>query len=61
MAAWGMAIPVFMKAAWFKKYGYKPADKMEMQVLLWKPFTEGAEPPRWIRPKAGKRLETRVG
>jgi len=59
MAAWGMAIPVFMRASWFKKRGYKPADKMGMQVLLWKPFSEDARPPRWIRQK--KTPETTPG
>jgi len=49
MAAWGMSIPVFMRASWFKKHGYKPVDKVGMQVLLWKPFHEDAQPPRWIR------------
>lgn len=34
MAAWGMAIPVFMRASWFRKHGYKKADKIGMQVLL---------------------------
>jgi len=51
MAAWGMAIPVFMRAAWFKKHGYKKADAIGPQVLLWKPFTEDVAPPRWIRKK----------
>jgi len=59
MAAWGMAIPVFMRASWFKRHGYKPADKMGMQVLLWKPFSEDARPPRWIRQK--KTPETTPG
>jgi len=47
----GMALPFFMRASWFKKHGYKKADSVGMQVLLWKPFTEDAEPPRWIRKK----------
>jgi GNAT superfamily N-acetyltransferase len=51
MAAWGMAIPVFMRASWFKKHGYKKADSLGMQILLWKSFAEGAVPPRWIRQK----------
>ena len=51
MAAWGMALPFFMRASWFRKHGYKKADSVGMQVLLWKPFTEDAEPPRWIRKK----------
>jgi len=59
MVAWGMAIPVFMKASWFRKRGYTTVDKMGMQHLLWKPFTDDAVPPTWIRPK--KRPETVPG
>jgi len=51
LAAWGMALPVFMRASWFKKHGYKKADSAGLQVLLWKPFVEDARPPRWIRTK----------
>jgi len=57
LAAWGMALPFFMRASWFKKHGYKKADSVGMQVLLWKPFTEDAEPPRWIRDKKKPDLE----
>jgi len=57
IAAWGMAIPVFMRAAWFRKHGYKKADSIGMQVLLWKPFAEDAAPPRWIRDKKKPDLE----
>jgi GNAT superfamily N-acetyltransferase len=51
MVAWGLSMPFWMKASWFRKLGYKKADKLGMQVLLWKPFEEGAEAPRWIREK----------
>jgi GNAT superfamily N-acetyltransferase len=51
MAAWGMAIPVFMRASWFRKHGYKQADRMGLQVLLWKPFRDDAVAPKWIREK----------
>lgn len=51
MAAWGMAIPVFMRASWFRKHGYKKADRMGMLVLLWKPFQDDAAAPKWIREK----------
>lgn len=51
MAAWGMALPVFMRASWFKKHGYRKADALGLQVLLWKPFAPDAAPPRWIREK----------
>lgn len=51
MAAWGLLIPVFMQASWFKKQGYKAVDKTGMQALLWKPFKEGAAEPKMIRRK----------
>jgi len=51
IAAWGLSLPFWMKASWFKKQGYKRADKMGMQVLVWKPFDDGAAAPRWIRQK----------
>ncbi|UCE04795.1 MAG: GNAT family N-acetyltransferase [bacterium] len=49
MAAWGVALPFWMKASWFKKRGYKKVDKQGMSVLLWKPFTDEAIPPKWIK------------
>ncbi len=58
MAAWGMSLPVFMRASWFKKQGYKPADRMGMQVLLWKPFSGDAQAPRWIHPRKKPELLT---
>jgi GNAT superfamily N-acetyltransferase len=48
LVAWGLALPVFMRAAWFKKQGYTPVDKQGMQVLLWKPFATGLTPPAWV-------------
>lgn len=51
LAAWGLAIPVWMRAAWFRKHGYKKADKQGMSVLLWKSFREDAQPPCWIKKK----------
>ena len=51
MAAWGMALPVFMRASWFRKHGYRKADGIGMQVLLWKPFRNDAAAPKWIREK----------
>ncbi|RJO66880.1 MAG: N-acetyltransferase [Myxococcales bacterium] len=56
MAAWGIWLPFWMKASWFKKHGYRKADRQGMAVLLWKPFTDDARPPRWF-PKTGKRPE----
>jgi GNAT superfamily N-acetyltransferase len=54
MAAWGLWIPLWMKASWFKKHGYKKVDRQGLAVMLWKPFTDDARPPRW-HPK-GKTL-----
>ena len=48
MAAWGLAIPVWMKASWFRRHGYTKADRQGMAVLVWKPFTPDAQPPRWF-------------
>jgi len=51
LAVWGISMPFFMKASWFKKQGYAKVDKVGMQVLLWKPFAEDAVAPKWIREK----------
>lgn len=48
LVAWGMAIPFWMKANWFKKHGYRTVDRQGMRSLLWKPFAEDAQAPRWI-------------
>lgn len=50
LVAWGLIIPVFMRAAWFKKHGYKVIDKGGIIRLLWKPFNENAVPPKFIKP-----------
>ncbi len=53
LAAWGIPLPFWMKASWFKKHGYIKADKQGIMgaVLLWKPFTDDAIPPKWIKRK----------
>jgi GNAT superfamily N-acetyltransferase len=51
IAAWGISLPFWMKASWFKKRGYKKVDKQGMMVLLWKPFTDNAVAPKLIREK----------
>ncbi len=51
LAAWGMMIPVFMRAAWFKKQGYQMVDKIGIQALLWKPFVDDVTAPKMIRQK----------
>jgi O-methyltransferase involved in polyketide biosynthesis/GNAT superfamily N-acetyltransferase len=49
LVAWGVRLPVFMRSKWFKKHGYRSADHEGMLELVWKPFSEGAEPPRLAR------------
>ncbi len=51
MVAWGLWLPFWMKASWFKKQGYSKIDRQGIQVLLWKPFVSDAIPPKWIRQK----------
>ena len=51
MAAWGLAFPHWMPAAWYEKHGYVEVDRVGVDVLVWKPFSEGATPPRWLRPR----------
>ena len=49
LVVWGLSLPFFMKASWFKKQGYKKIDKQGMAVLLWKPFDDDAVAPGWDR------------
>jgi len=61
MVAWGIPLPFWMKASWFKKQGYNKVDKQGIlgSVLLWKPFADDATPPKWIKQK--KKPETSPG
>jgi GNAT superfamily N-acetyltransferase len=59
MAAWGVVLPFWMRASWFKKHDYKKADQQGMMALLWKPFSADAQPPAWIKPK--KKPEPEAG
>lgn len=49
IVAWGVALPFWMKARWFRRHGYGKADRDGIRSLLWKPFTRDAVPPRWIK------------
>ena len=51
MAAWGVVVPFFMRASWFKKKGYTTCDRDGIAALLWKPFTGDATPPEWNKQK----------
>jgi GNAT superfamily N-acetyltransferase len=51
MVAWGLWLPFWMNARWFKRQGYKKVERDSIRVLLWKPFTDDAIPPKWVRPR----------
>jgi GNAT superfamily N-acetyltransferase len=51
IAAWGVVLPFWMRASWFRKHGFKKADNLGMMALMWKPFAADAQAPRWVRPK----------
>ena len=51
IAAWGITLPFWMRASWFKKHGYRKVDKEKGTVLLLKPFSDDVVEPKWIRPK----------
>ena len=52
MAAWGLWLPFWMKASWFKRHGYKKADRDGISLLVWKPFgADGGSPPQWVKQK----------
>lgn len=58
IVTWGLSIPVFMRASWFKRQGYITVGKKGIMRLMWKPFNENAVPPRFIQvrrnPEQGK-------
>jgi GNAT superfamily N-acetyltransferase len=60
MAAWGLLLPFWMKASWFRRHGYRSADRDGIASLLWKPFAADARPPRWFR-RTAKPLELTPG
>ncbi len=51
IACWGVSLPFWMKASWFRKYGYKPVDKQSIMLLMFKKFSNDAVVPKWIREK----------
>ncbi|MBN1337815.1 MAG: hypothetical protein JXA03_00750 [Bacteroidales bacterium] len=51
LVTWGLSIPVFMRASWFKKHGYKVVDKQGIMRLMWKRFRDDVQPPEFIKRK----------
>lgn len=56
MAAWGLALPIWMRAGWFRRHGYRKADRRGLSALVWKPFSPDAVAPRWLA-ETGRRPE----
>lgn len=48
IAAWGLWLPIWMKASWFRRHGFQRAERNGLSMLVWKPFTADATPPHWI-------------
>lgn len=49
IVAWGISLPFWMRAKWFKKQGFEKVDNNRGSVLMWKAFSADAERPSWIR------------
>ena len=49
LVAWGLALPFWMKASWYKKQGFRTADRKGIALMVWKPFHPDAQKPRWIK------------
>lgn len=60
MAAWGLTLPFWMRASWFRRHGYRRADRRGIASLVWKPFCADAVPPRWL-PRTRRRPEPIAG
>lgn len=48
LSAWGLRVPIWMRASWFKKHGYVRVDSQGLASLMWKPFNLDARPPRFV-------------
>lgn len=51
IVAFGLFLPFWIRASWFRKHGYKKVDSHQGLQLLWKPFAGDAQPPKWIKKK----------
>jgi GNAT superfamily N-acetyltransferase len=60
IAAWGLWLPFWMKASWFRKHGYRSVERNGIASLLFKPFRADAQPPRWF-PRRSRSLELTPG
>ena len=54
IAAWGLLLPIWMKASWYKKHGYKIIQREGIKCLMWKSLTNDAVEPEWYKPNIPK-------
>ena len=57
LVAWGLSVPVFMRAAWFRKHGYVEADRNGAMRLLWKRFRDESAAPSWMKSERRPELQ----
>jgi GNAT superfamily N-acetyltransferase len=60
MAAWGLWLPFWMRASFFRKHGYRSVDRDGIASLVFKPFVAEARPPRFFR-RSDRPLELTPG
>lgn len=60
IVAWGVLLPFFMRSKWFKRHGYRRADRRGFIELVWKPFVKEAEAPRLMKTKKKPAVEKGV-
>ncbi len=51
LVAWGNTFPGWMPVAWLLQQGYEEVDRNGPRVLVWKPFSPEARPPKWRVPR----------
>jgi GNAT superfamily N-acetyltransferase len=49
VAAWGMDFPHWNPVSFYEHMGYARVDRDGAAVLVWKPFTDAARPPSFLR------------
>jgi N-acetylglutamate synthase-like GNAT family acetyltransferase len=49
VAAWGLDWEIWMPVAFFEHMGYERADREDKVIVVWKPFTPKARPPKLKR------------
>lgn len=51
IAAWGLGVCTWMRAAWFQRHGHQPVDREGVRLLSYKPLAPHLSAPRGVRPQ----------